>query len=239
MRSAIAVMASETSGATSTPSCETNRAARIMRRGSSEKDDDGVPGVRSIPAWRSRTPPNRSTSSSEGRRRAMALMVKSRRRRSSSRLEPKATTGFREAGSYASARYVVISIWKPFFRNPMVPNARPISQWASAQPLMTASVRPGSASVVKSRSGDTRPRKRSLTGPPTSDNSWPAASKSRPTSRTTGGRGAVSVEVSSRCAIVLQGCQISSCFPHRSEHPGRPRKGPAEAAASSSTVLVP
>ena len=39
----------------------------------------------------------------------MALTVKSRRDRSSSMRSPKATSGLRESGWYASARWVVIS----------------------------------------------------------------------------------------------------------------------------------
>ncbi len=49
IRSAIAVIAATTSGATSKPSWAANRAARIIRSGSSEKLSSGRPGVRSVP----------------------------------------------------------------------------------------------------------------------------------------------------------------------------------------------
>ena len=163
---AISVIAATTSGAAVNPSWDTKRAARIIRSGSSAKDTSGAPGVRRIRAARSASPPWGSTNSSEGRRIAMALTAKSRRARSSSRLSPKATTGFRLMRSYASARYVVTSTtWLPL-RAPIVPKARPTSQWASAQPARIASVCSGLADVVRSRSGDTRPRKASRTGPP-------------------------------------------------------------------------
>ncbi len=82
----------------------------------------------------------------------MALMEKSRRARSSSITSPKATSGLRESGWYASARWVVISnFWSPF-RQAMVPNRFPWVHTASAQPDTIASMASGRASVVKSRS---------------------------------------------------------------------------------------
>ena len=47
IRSAIAVIAATTSGATVKPSWAANRAARIIRSGSSENESSGAPGVRS------------------------------------------------------------------------------------------------------------------------------------------------------------------------------------------------
>ena len=91
----MSVIAASTSGATVKPSWETNRAARIIRSGSSAKDSCGVPGVRSTLAARSDSPSCGSTNSSEGSRSAIALTVKSRRTRSSARLSPKATSGLR------------------------------------------------------------------------------------------------------------------------------------------------
>ena len=49
IRPAISVIAATTSGATVKPSWAANRAARIIRSGSSEKESSGVPGVRSSP----------------------------------------------------------------------------------------------------------------------------------------------------------------------------------------------
>ena len=88
IRSAIAVIAARTSGATDTPSWETNRAARIIRSGSSAKDSSGVAGVRSVWAARSASPSKGSTKARSGSVTAIALMVKSRRRRSSSSESP-------------------------------------------------------------------------------------------------------------------------------------------------------
>ena len=48
---------------------------------------------------------------------------------------PYATTGLRLTPSYASARKVVISSRSPSRCAPIVPNSRPVSQVASAQPL--------------------------------------------------------------------------------------------------------
>ena len=73
MRPAISVIACLTSGATSKPSCAANRAARIMRSGSSPNESSGRPGVRSTsvgqvqqaavrvhePVARARAPPSR------------------------------------------------------------------------------------------------------------------------------------------------------------------------------------
>ena len=82
----------------------------------------------------------------------MALTVKSRRDRSSSILSPKATSGLRESGRYASARWVVISYFCPARRQAMVPKRLPWVHTASAQPRTSASMSSGRASVVKSKS---------------------------------------------------------------------------------------
>ncbi len=57
MRSAMSVMAATTAGSTVKPSWAANRAARIIRSGSSENESSGVPGVRSTPWARSTMPP--------------------------------------------------------------------------------------------------------------------------------------------------------------------------------------
>jgi hypothetical protein len=99
MRPAIAVIAATTSGRTVNPSCAANRAARIIRSGSSPKETSGAPGVRSTPAARSFRPPCGSTKASPGRRTAIAFTVKSRRDRSPSSVSPNRTSGLREVGS--------------------------------------------------------------------------------------------------------------------------------------------
>ncbi len=82
IRSAIAVIAATTSGATVKPSCAAKRAARIIRSGSSENESSGRPGVRITRLARSTTPPWGSSNSRPGSETAIALMVKSRRARS-------------------------------------------------------------------------------------------------------------------------------------------------------------
>ena len=88
IRSAIAVIAATTSGATRIRSWAANRAARIIRSGSSENDRSAVPGVRRTPAARSVRPSWGSAKSSDGSRSAIALTVKSRRDRSPTRSSP-------------------------------------------------------------------------------------------------------------------------------------------------------
>ncbi len=88
IRSAIAVIAATTSGAGSKSSWAANRAARIIRSGSSEKDSSGVAGVRSTRASRSSRPRCGSTKPRPGRSTAIALTVKSRRTRSCSMVSP-------------------------------------------------------------------------------------------------------------------------------------------------------
>ena len=99
IRPAIAVIASTTPGSTVKPSCAENRAARIIRSGSSEKESTGRPGVRSTRWARSTTPPYGSSSSRPGSRTAIAFTVKSRRPRSPASVSPKSTVGLRELGS--------------------------------------------------------------------------------------------------------------------------------------------
>ena len=81
-----------------------NRAARIMRSGSSENDSCGDSGVRSTWAARSAVPPKGSTSVAVssgpvGIDSAMAFTVKSRRDRSDSISVLNVTSGLRESGS--------------------------------------------------------------------------------------------------------------------------------------------
>ena len=104
-----------------------NRAARIMRNGSSRNDTSGSSGVRRRLAARSAAPPNGSTSSGSGSRNAIALIVKSRRDRSASMSSANATSGLRLSGRYTSARNVVTSMRTPSFSQPTVPNRWPWS----------------------------------------------------------------------------------------------------------------
>ena len=186
MRSAMSVIAATTAGSTSNPSCAANRAARIIRSGSSENDSCGVPGVRSTPAARSSRPPNGSSNRRSGSVTAIAFTVKSRRPRSPASESPYTTAGLRESAAYASDRYVVISTCHSPLRQPIVPKERPMSHTASAQPATSFSVVSGRAEVVKSRSLCSRPSSASRTGPPTSAICSPAAVKRRPSSSTTG-----------------------------------------------------
>jgi len=103
-RWAIALMACMTPASMSKDNWAANRAARIIRSGSSSKLCSGVTGVRKRPWARSRSPPNGSTNSRRGNRTAIALTVKSRRERSPSRESPYATTGLREWLAYSSVR---------------------------------------------------------------------------------------------------------------------------------------
>ena len=80
----------------------------------------------------------------------------------------------------------MISTCQSPLRQPIVPNARPMSQIASAQPFSSRSVSSGRAEVVKSRSLCRRPSIASRTGPPTSASSWPASVNRRPSSSMTG-----------------------------------------------------
>ena len=104
IRSAIAVIAATTSGATTKPSWAAKRAARSIRSGSSLNEISGVAGVRIIPLARSSRPPYGSAKTLPGMDTAMALTVKSRRCRSPVRVSPNTTTGLRLSGAYASDR---------------------------------------------------------------------------------------------------------------------------------------
>ena len=103
-RGASSVMPARSSGATVKPSWAANRAARMIRSGSSLSECSGRPGVRSTLSCRSRIPPNGSTSSWPGSRAAMALTVKSRRDRSSISDSPYFTSGLRDFSAYCSLR---------------------------------------------------------------------------------------------------------------------------------------
>jgi class 3 adenylate cyclase len=76
-----------------------NRAARIMRRGSSLNDSSGASGVRRRWAPRSSIPPKGSISLTPGTASAMAFTVKSRRERSLTTSFENTTSGFRESGT--------------------------------------------------------------------------------------------------------------------------------------------
>src|SRR6185436_12351763 len=107
-----------------------NRAARIIRSGSSLNEDSGAAGVRIDAAARSARPPYGSTNVLPGMDTAIALTVKSRRIRSPSSVSPNATAGLRLPGSYASERNVVTSITQgtpcSITLQPTVPNSLPI-----------------------------------------------------------------------------------------------------------------
>ncbi len=163
------VIASTVSCVGTSSSCATKRAARSIRRGSSSNEVAGLDGVRSRRLARSVSPPNGSMKRPSGSRTAMALTVKSLRARSSSTLRPKVTSGFRESSWYTSDRKVVISSRSVPLRTPTVPKRAPWSQTPSSQPpaLTISRIRVGSASVVKSTSGDERSSRASRTVPPT------------------------------------------------------------------------
>jgi hypothetical protein len=109
----------------SKPSCDTNRNARSIRRGSSLNDSSAAIGVRRILRPRSLTPSNGSTAALSGNRIAIAFTVKSRRDRSVSMFASNVTSGCLDEGMYFSVRKVVISIGTPSIRHPMVPNFSP------------------------------------------------------------------------------------------------------------------
>ena len=80
----------------------------------------------------------------------------------------------------------MISTFHAPLRQPMVPKARPMSQIASAHPVISSSVRTGRAEVAKSRSFWCRPSMASRTEPPTRASSSPASRNLRPSSSMTG-----------------------------------------------------
>ncbi len=80
----------------------------------------------------------------------------------------------------------MISTCQSPLRQPMVPNARPMSQIASAQPLSSRSVCSGRAEVVKSRSLCCGRASRRGPGRRPGASSWPAAAKRAPSSSMTG-----------------------------------------------------
>jgi len=103
-RDACVPIAARTSSATENPSLAANLAARMMRKGSSENESSGRPGVRITRSRSAARPPNGSTSSYDGSRAAIALIVKSRLARSSSSDVPYLTSGLRDRGPYDSLR---------------------------------------------------------------------------------------------------------------------------------------
>ena len=105
-RSCMLFTASTSSATGSSLSVEINRAARIIRNGSSLKLSVGESGVRNTRAIRSVAPPYGSTSTgcSAVTSSAMALTVKSRRDKSVLISRENCTSGLRESGEYASAR---------------------------------------------------------------------------------------------------------------------------------------
>ena len=99
---AICCIAAPTRGAVVKQSCETKRAARSIRNGSSPNDTSGADGVSSTLARSAANPPTGSRNSagpSAVMRTAIALTVKSRRTRSPSRLSPNRTRGLRDIWS--------------------------------------------------------------------------------------------------------------------------------------------
>ena len=101
IRPAISKIALLIAGSTVKFNCEANRAARIIRNGSSLKESSGVPGVRNCFRAKSPTPSNKSmkVGGSVVNSSAMAFTVKSRRAKSASMASPKATSGFLLLGS--------------------------------------------------------------------------------------------------------------------------------------------
>ena len=95
IRGAIWVIAVTTSSSGSNPSWEVNRAARIIRSGSSENDSSAAAGVRITWVCRSPRPPNGSSSAPSTVFSAIAFTVKSRRTRSPPRWSPNCTSGLR------------------------------------------------------------------------------------------------------------------------------------------------
>src|SRR5688572_23780597 len=183
-RSRIRAIASSRRDAGVIPSCETKRAARSIRNGSSENAISGSNGVSSRFAARSFTPSKGSTNSPSGSRTAIALIVKSRRERSVRMSFAKVTAGLRSSTGYRSSRKVVISSTRPCRRAPTVPKRTPTRYWASVQPRRSRDVSAGEASVAKSASvsGASRPITMSRTTPPTRYSSCPAAWKRSPSS---------------------------------------------------------
>ncbi len=93
----ISTIASCTRGASVKPSCETKRAARSIRSGSSLNEISGAAGVSRTPARSASIPFNGSTNSNvpvPSTRTAIAFTVKSRRTRSSSSVVPYCTSGY-------------------------------------------------------------------------------------------------------------------------------------------------
>ena len=179
----MSVIALTTSGAAVNPSCDTNRAARIMRSGSSLNDCSGVTGVRNVRASRSASPPNRSTNSADGSRIAIALTAKSRRERSPSMLSPKLTSGLRDDDVVrvaAIGRDLELVLSPCAGRSCRTRDRRPTSRRPSAPTI--CSISSGLADVAKSQSLPGRPSTASRTGPPTIASSWPASVKSTPSS---------------------------------------------------------
>ena len=99
IRWAMSRIAPITASSTVKPSWAANRAARIIRSGSSENESSGRPGVLITRCARSTTPPYGSSKSRLGTRTAIAFTVKSRRPRSPASESPKSTVGLRDVGS--------------------------------------------------------------------------------------------------------------------------------------------
>lgn len=95
----IDVIASTTRGAAVKPSCAENRAARIIRSGSSANDSCGSAGVSSTFSRSASMPSCGSMNVFPTRSIAIALTVKSRRSRSPSMVSPKVTSGLRPTRS--------------------------------------------------------------------------------------------------------------------------------------------
>ena len=150
IRSTKARAASTRPSAGVNPYRDKNLAARNIRSGSSENDSTGSSGVRRIRVSRSARPPNGSCNVPSATSTAIALTVKSRRARSSNSSLENRTTGLRESLTYASARWVVISMVTSPTRSPTVPNRSPCNHTASATSATSSRIRSGLASVVRS-----------------------------------------------------------------------------------------
>ena len=136
IRSAIAVIAATTAGSTVKPSWAANRAARIIRSGSSENESSGrarrpQQAVREVDHAAVRVDelprrhPHRHRVHGEVAAAEVAL-------EGVAEVDRRLARGRRRS---SSERYVVISTWKGPLRLPIVPKARPMSHVASAQPV--------------------------------------------------------------------------------------------------------
>ena len=186
-RPVIERIAATVAGSTSNPSCAANRAARIIRSGSSLNESAGAPGVVIIWSARSSSPSLGSTNSRLGSSTAIALIVKSRRTQVAD--ERVAELDRRLAGllrvhvrAVRRDLEVVIALAQPdrAERDPGLPD-----RVGPPRDDLQGPLRPSAGGQVEV-GGARRPSSASRTGPPTSASSSPAAANRAPTSVSTG-----------------------------------------------------